>query len=89
MSTTVLLVSIASLALIALICAVISHKLIQSYWRANVYTVFYTLVIFHGFSDLEAGSIDPNWPISSAIVSAVAIAVAIVAGKYFQVKRGF
>ena len=87
MPISVLLVSLISIAIIALICGLIAHRFMHDYWRANIYTILYTLFIFHGVTYLEAGTIDPNWPISSAIVSAVAIVVAIAIGKYKQVKQ--
>ena len=87
MSLTALLVSLVSIGLIALICALIAHKFVEDYWRANIFTVLYTLFLFHGVTYLEAGSIDPNWPISSAVVAAVAVTVAIVVGKYKRFKQ--
>jgi len=84
MSMTALLVSLISIALVALICGLVCHKLARDYWSANIYTVLYTLFIFHGITYLEAGTFDPNWLVSSMIVAAVAIVVSIALGKYKQ-----
>lgn len=87
MPLSVLIVSLVSIAVIALICALVAHKFVADYWRANIFAVLYTLFIFHGVTYLEAGSIDPNWPISSIIVSAVAVSIAILVGKFRQLKQ--
>ncbi|MCF6217483.1 MAG: hypothetical protein L3J62_01060 [Gammaproteobacteria bacterium] len=81
-----LLVSLLAATTIALICSLFCHYFIKPYWPANIASVTYTLLIFHGLAYAEAGYMDPYWVISSLIVAGVALPTSILAGTYLRRK---
>ncbi len=82
-----LIISLLAAAIIALICSLFCHHFIKGYWPANIATITYTLLIFHGLAYVEAGYMDPYWAISSIIVTTVTLPISTISGTYLRERR--
>ncbi len=84
---TALIISLLAAAIISLICSLFCHYFIKKDRPANIASVTYTLLIFHGLAYAEAGYMDPYWMISSVIVVGVALPISVLTGTYMRRKR--
>ncbi len=82
-----LITSLIAIAIIALISSLFCHAFIKRHRPANIASVIYTLLIFHGLAYLEAGYMDPYWIISSLIIVGITLPISLITGTYLQEKR--
>jgi len=82
-----LIFSLFAIIVIALISSFFCHVFIVKNFPANVASVVYSNLTFHALAIVETGTLDPNWLVTSLLVSMVSLPVAIIVGKYIRARK--
>ena len=79
-----LIISILAITIIALISSAFCHFFIKKSTPAHVASVVYTNLTFHALAFFESGTTDPNWLVTSLLITLISIPIALVVGRYLR-----
>lgn len=73
-------VGLLVLAAICVVCSIVAHIVVRTFWLATVLTVITAVPLFQFAAYLHKGFLDPFWPIAVLTTSFISFAASVVIG---------
>ena len=74
-------------ASICIVCAILLHWRIQSYWLATIVSTVVSVILFQVIAYIDLGYLDPFFIIAMVTSSAAAFAISVFVGAFFTKHR--